>query len=282
MMKRKILAVTIPVVGCLTVVGSGFSAWYFSENILDDGNGSKKIGVVVTDEVKASQGKLTIDTSETVLGTHLILDQGGPKNYSLDSGIMFGEEGATETTENLDAIWKFTVKFTGTGDQKLTLDKIYDAGLRVRIVADITLGGSLSDYIQFQNPLSLSVTSSIGGSTKVDMNNNDDVKILKGEYIVNEANVGEDTSSAYWTFEMGAKTTKSESAEVDYEGYDYKNDLLKYKPSSETPVSTGGSSTMKPTGKPDETGEPEKMESDLTGANITFNVTACIEDDPEK
>ena len=31
MMKRKILAVTIPVVGCLTVVGAGFSAWYFSD-----------------------------------------------------------------------------------------------------------------------------------------------------------------------------------------------------------------------------------------------------------
>lgn len=280
MMKRKILAVTIPVVGCLTVVGSGFSAWYFSDTITTDDNGRSTVGVNVTEEVNASQAHLTVDTSASVLGDYLILDQGGPKNYSLNSGIMFAETKANETTENLDAKWKFTVKFTGTGDQKLTLDKIYDAGLRVRIVADITLGGALSNYIEFQKGLSLTVEPSIGGSTKVDMNNNDDVKILKGEYIVNEANVGTDTGTATWTFEMGAKTIKSESEEVDYEGYDYKNDLLKYK------KSTGekGVTEESPTGKPNATGEPDKMKSalDLSGANITFNVQAFIEDNTDK
>ena len=274
MMKRKILAVTIPVVGCLTVVGSGFSAWYFSDNIVDDGNGSSKVSVVVTDEVKASQGKLTIDTSETVLGTHLILDQGGPKNYSLDSGIMFGEETANETTVNSAAKWKFTVKFTGTGDQKLTLDKIYDAGLRVKIVADITLGGALSNYIEFQD--NLKFTQPTGGSTTADINKT--AEKLEIVYIVAEKDATKDTS-ATWTFELGAATNKAESAEVDYEGYDYKNDLLKYKESS---GAKGDDTEENPTGKPNATGEPEKMESALGGAIITFNVTACIEDDPEK
>ena len=276
MMKRKFLAVILPIIGCATVVGSGFSAWYFSDNITGGGNGSSEVNVVVTDEVKAGQGNLTVSTKGTNLGTHLILDQGGPKNYSLNSGIMFGEAGATETKENQNAIWHFVVTFTG--DQNLTLDKIYDAGLQVRIVADITLGGALSNYIEFQDGLSLTVTPSIGGSTKVDMDDNDDVKILKGEYTVAEENVGKDTGSATWTFEMGAKTTKSESEEDDYNGYDYKNDLLKYKQSS----GERGVTEESPTGKPNATDEPEKMEKALEGANITFNVTAYIEDDPLK
>ena len=31
MMKRKFLAVVLPIIGCATVVGSGFGAWYFGE-----------------------------------------------------------------------------------------------------------------------------------------------------------------------------------------------------------------------------------------------------------
>ena len=178
---------------------------------------------------------------------------------------MFGAEDATETTANSNAKWHFVVTFTG--DQNLTLDKIYDAGLRVRIVADITLGGALSNYIEFQDGLSLTVVPSIGGSKKLDMNDNDDVKILKGEYIVAEENIGQNISSATWTFEMGAKTT--------IVGNDYKNELLKYKTSS------GDQDELEvtpPTGKPNATGEPEKMKNALVGANITFNVQAFIED----
>ena len=262
MMKRKILAVTIPVVGCLTVVGAGFSAWYFGENITGGGNGQSIVNVNVTEEVKASKGNLTVDPSNTVLGA-LILDQGGPDNYSLDSGIMFGDAGATETTVNENAKWDFTVTFTG--DQNLTLDKIYDAGLRVRIVADITLGGALSNYIEFQDKdkLQLTVTPSTGGSTTADINKTDTK--LEIVYIVAENNAGKVTS-ATWNFKMGAKTTIVEN--------DYKNELLKYKKSS----GEQGVTEENPTGKPNATGEPEKMKNALVGANITFNVRAFIED----
>ena len=278
MMKRKILAVTIPVVGCITVVGAGFSAWYFSDDIVAGGNGSTQVNVNVTKEVEASQGNLTVDTSKTVLGTALILDQGGPKNYNVDSGIMFGDAGATETTVNENAEWNFTVTFTG--DQNLTLDKIYDAGLRVRIVAEISLGGNLKDYVEFKEGLSLTGSSNSDGATVSMKKNEKDETKLQGEYIVADPNGG-NVQKADWTFEMTAHTTKEQS-ESGYSGYNYSNELLKYKTSSEKQVDTEDGPTMKPTGKPDATGEPEKMESDLAGANITFNVTAYIEDDPLK
>ena len=76
------------------------------------------------------------------------------------------------------------------------------------------------------------------------------------------------------TAKMTAKTTKI--------GENYSNELLKYKTSSEKQVETEDGPTMKPIGKPDATGEPEKMEKDLDSANITFNVTAYIEEDPTK
>lgn len=266
MMKRKILAVTIPVVGCLTVVGSGFSAWYFSTDITGEGSGSSEVNVVVTDEVNnVSESNLTVSTGGTNLGTHLILDQGGPGNYSLDSGIMFGGEDATETTANPNAKWCFTVTFTGR-QEDLTLDKIYDAGLRVKIVADITLGGALSNYIEFQD--NLKFTQPTGGSTTADINKT--AEKLEIVYIVAEEDATKVTS-ATWTFELGAATTKV--------GNDYKNDLLKYTKSSGV---QGQEEKTEPTGKPNAAGEPKKMEDALTGAIITFSVKACIEDDPTK
>lgn len=272
MMKRKILAVTIPVVGCLTVVGSGFSAWYFGEKIDTGSNGQSIVNVNVTEEVEASQGNLLVDSSDSVLGA-LILDQGGPKNSNPDSGIMFGAAGATETIVNENSKWDFTVTFNG--DQNLTLDKIYDAGLRVRVVAEISLGGNLSDYVEFKDGLTLSVTPT-GDGSKVNMSKNGDGTKLQGEYVVTDANAGA-VQRAEWTFVMTAKTTKI--------GENYSNELLKYKTSSEKEVETeDGSKVKKPTGKPDATGEPEKMEKDLgdSNANITFNVTAYIEEDTTK
>ena len=273
MMKRKILAVILPIIGCATVVGSGFSAWYFGENINTGSNGQSIVNVNVTEEVEASQGNLLVDSSDSVLGA-LILDQGGPKNSNPDSGIMFGAAGATETIVNENAKWDFTVTFNG--DQNLTLDKIYDAGLRVRVVAEISLGGNLSDYVEFKDGLTLTVSPDSDGATVSMKKNEEDETKLQGEYIVTDANAGA-VKSAEWNFVMTAKTTKI--------GENYSNELLKYKPSYEKEVDTeDGSKVKKPAGKPDATGEPEKMEKDLadSNANITFNVTAYIEEDTTK
>ena len=49
MMKRKFLAVVLPIIGCATVVGSGFSAWYFDEGVAKGDGGSTSINVNVTE-----------------------------------------------------------------------------------------------------------------------------------------------------------------------------------------------------------------------------------------
>ena len=46
MKKRKILMLTLPLVGVATIVGSGFSAWYFNETTVST---SAKLGVAVTE-----------------------------------------------------------------------------------------------------------------------------------------------------------------------------------------------------------------------------------------
>ena len=55
MKKRKILMLTLPLVGVATIVGSGFSAWYFNETTVST---SAKLGVAVT-ELHVTAGTLT-------------------------------------------------------------------------------------------------------------------------------------------------------------------------------------------------------------------------------
>ena len=65
MMKRKFLAVVLPIVGCATVVGSGFSAWYFSDT-LTSGNKESNLVSLVTPEGK--EGPLSVTATNDFIG----------------------------------------------------------------------------------------------------------------------------------------------------------------------------------------------------------------------
>ena len=280
MMKRKFLAVVLPIIGCATVVGSGFSAWYFGEYVENGTNGSFTIGINVTEEVEASKGNLIINSNatniddattidEVVYGARLVLDQGGARNNNDDSGIMFGDESSTATKETDGKVWAFTVSYDdtagGTG-----INEIYDAGLRIRINLSIELKGNLKDYITFQNPVP-TVSVSPSGLTGTD----DPVTLTgegttrSGEYIITDEQVNRSETTASWTFGLGVDTKKKENG-------DYSNALLKYLPHQHdhTGVYNGG--------KPNHEGEPEIMEGKLNDASIEFKVTAFIEDDPTR
>ena len=152
MMKRKILAVTIPVVGCITVVGSGFSAWYFSETTgkATDGFG---VNINVTEEVKDTKNTLKIQNSNAttdLVNTHLILDQGGVSNKEDETkGIMFAKYAVNEpvVNETVDRAISYTFDLVFTGDADLTLNKIYDAKMEVALSVSFDLGANLSQYI---------------------------------------------------------------------------------------------------------------------------------------
>ena len=98
MMKRKLLAVVLPLIGCATVVGSGFAAWYFGEIEADGANPLAPItSVNVTEEVMSAKGLLNLEkTKDNVNGEVLVLDQGGIKSDETQ-GIMIGTADDNET-----------------------------------------------------------------------------------------------------------------------------------------------------------------------------------------
>lgn len=160
MMKRKILAVTIPVVGCITVVGAGFSAWYF-DTAVSKGGESSALNTYVTEKVDDTEveGALSFTGSnkDTVLNNrYLILDQGGVKNTDPTVGIMIADSNLNETVENTRN-YTFTVKFDGSKSD-LTLNSIYDAHMELSVTVEIDLSDKLHQYVTLVDGASMKVS----------------------------------------------------------------------------------------------------------------------------
>lgn len=282
MMKRKFLAVILPIIGCATVVGSGFSAWYFGDKVENGEGGSFSIGINVTDEVKASKGNLKIKLEDTSIdgNDRLVLDQGGAGNNNADSGIMFGDDTSTVTEVAEDKVWAFTVSYDGTLGGTvapgLTIGQIYDAGLIIRINLSITINGDLGKYITFQDSVptvTVTATDLTGTNTTATLIGTGASRSV--DYTITDDQVNDSTlTQTSWKFELGVGTTK--------QGNNYSNALLKYIQRSED--SNGAYNG----GKPGKTNEPQAMEDDLTNddvsnpSNIVFAVKAFIEDDPDR
>ena len=64
MMKRKLLAVVLPLIGCATVVGSGFAAWYFGEIETTGSNTAAQVNVNVTKEVMHADRLLKLESTK--------------------------------------------------------------------------------------------------------------------------------------------------------------------------------------------------------------------------
>ncbi len=315
MMKRKILAVVLPIVGCATVVGSGFSAWFFGDYIND--SGSISAGVHVTDEISTDGKNLEIDTSLTTIATKesvkkgaIVLDQGGPKNTRVDSGIMFGTEDDKEvidtrtattnesgTTYSTNLMYSFRVTYDGTAHEDtgdgaykgLNLGQLYEGGMRIRISVGIELKGDVTKYITFKDAHTadnealqiVTVTPNISAcdtSLKLDYEKLEEggtnQNKLVGDYIVTKEQVTNNASDNHteWVFTLGLDTEKKSNG-------DYSNALLKWKDHSAV-----GSAYE--AGKPANSTELDAMRADLTDSaianEIVFSVAAYIEDDPTR
>lgn len=299
MMKRKFLAVVLPIIGCATVVGSGFSAWYFGQDVANGDNGSTNIGINVTEEVKASTANLKIDLDATTIdgvekddGTEkekdgrLVLDQGGAGNESLDSGIMFGKDTSSVTTVTDDKVWAFTVSYDGTAGGTgghLTIDEIYDAGLRIRIEMKVTIGTTLYKYIGYKNSLPvIDVAASVGGlgtnPTTATFEKRKD-NVITADYIVKaDALEGDGLEQLSLDFKLDLNTVKNEikdeeSSEVTR--IDYSNNLFVYQENRVVENVYKG-------GKPKSSDQLNQMQREAGADSVTFAVIAHIEDDPTK
>ena len=132
MKKRKILMLTLPLVGVATIVGSGFSAWYFNSTAVtpvDD-----KFGVSITNKTTTT-GTLSSDLGSA----KLVLDQGGSK--SVDSSdatkhIWVEREGTK--------ISAFTISFTIAKDSATALAQSRVKG-QLKVVANVN--ETLAKYV---------------------------------------------------------------------------------------------------------------------------------------
>lgn len=148
MMKRKFLAVILPIIGCATVVGSGFSAWYFSDNfngdtvnstittvVTEDGN-NKPLGITIKHDFTNGDNNKNCD--------HLILDQGGFQNSELEKGISLG--GANDNSATDDTfVWSAEIAYS---DDNITLKDLGNGNINLEFTLDIIIEDGLDDYIE--------------------------------------------------------------------------------------------------------------------------------------
>ena len=147
MLKRKMLAILLPTVAAATLVGSGFSAWYFNQKV--SGNVSGNVGVDITDAVgdigtlAATEG--AANATESTF--NLILDQGGVDNLDdNDAGISF-VEGEEDTTLGTGAIFGATFTW-GNADSsgRSQYQILTDAGYKVQITQTVRISTLLFGY----------------------------------------------------------------------------------------------------------------------------------------
>ena len=253
-MKRKFLAVVLPIIGCATVVGSGFSAWYFGATASSSGEGIN-IGTHVTEEINSVVGTLSIPSENSNArdfeGMNLILDQGGFKNTNDNQGIMF-EKGTPNDVSAKSLDYHFNVKFTG--NDNLNLQDVYDAGMELKVTVSFDLGGKLSQYIAVKDGAGMVVDFGPAGDegelkfTKGESNN-----VYTATYTLKETSLEDidDLENAVFTFKIDLSTNAS-----------FENSLFVY----------GG-----PGKKPTTSKALQRMRAVLNGQKITFSTVATIE-----
>ena len=128
-MKRRILGIIIPVLAGVTIVGTGFSVWYFTDN---SGN-TARTSVNVNLSGYAEIASITIPNT-----TNYTLDL--DSSSSTDTGIHLNNSTASATA---DQISKVTVNLNADALNGETLER------DLTVTAKIALTGGLDKYVSF-------------------------------------------------------------------------------------------------------------------------------------
>ena len=136
-MKRKIFAVGLSLVAAMTVVGAGFSSWYFAEKTSGSTEGYG-IGFDIT-PASTSAGTLTADATK-FNGNTIFLDQGTTTNAENElAGIYLGTAMDTATA---DAGIDFTYTL---GSEDFT--NLGNSGQEVTLTITIDINAAFSEYV---------------------------------------------------------------------------------------------------------------------------------------
>lgn len=275
MLKRKILAAVLPVVAAATVVGSGFSAWYF--NSISGYDSDTPVGTIITDEAKNGKGlfKVYYNSGDSSVGTelgdetvNLILDQGtGTDRVSnVEKGISF-QTGTSKT-----AIKDLTFRYEIPAED---YNNLISAGLNLKCTFTISLNEKLANYVIIKSTATDSgiLTSDNSWSpSQVPFTSNDE-----GKTFVSEVE----------TMNMEQITAEGQSQTVVSYYYDYRitletdidqsNAFLKYKMYKATAQDGAEPITYNYEGKPENSEALQAMRNALVlikaGINFNYSVT---------
>lgn len=141
-MRRKLLLGLVAISGALTVVGSGFAAWYFD---VTDFSASKTISTQVT-PLADNIGTLTdLNKDDTI---KIVLDQGGYTNLSeTTKGISIVKCTSGSTDSNLDAL-QAKYEISKTNAEYLVAAGITSGTFTVKY----ELTPTAKKYIEFKTP----------------------------------------------------------------------------------------------------------------------------------
>lgn len=98
-MHKKYFNFILPIFGALAIVGSGFSAWIFSDVAQQTGEVN---GTVTLENLSSLESSLTVNPETFALH----LDQGGIGNTNVTDGIYFGDD---STAATLDVTLTYTL-----------------------------------------------------------------------------------------------------------------------------------------------------------------------------
>ena len=231
MMKRKFLAVVLPIVGCATLVGSGFSAWYFGETANEPLNWQTNIDV--SEEIKDNTGvlsikKATVESNENALldTDYLVLDQGTvnqiPYNNYVQQGISFNKSGDPAIVANNQKVWEFTATYNNT---QQNVKELYDNGMKIVVDLKISVNSALDKYIHLDTTKVVKVVSDVETGVfneylKINApteTGSDDFNVYTMKYEPKIQNSEGDTGTVNWTFTLDMSTSNKINALFTYE-----------------------------------------------------------------
>ena len=159
---RKLLGCILAPVGAFTIIGSGFSLWYFVDGDKPDATESVDIGVNALDAV--SQGKIDITQSPHLV----VLSQGSNNSENLFDGIVFYSNSnitvGEDKTEVGVVVTDDTFTFRYTNDKKFIPSETNDLskyGLKLNIAIYFELSDSVEDTSDYNIDRFLTIKSDV-------------------------------------------------------------------------------------------------------------------------
>lgn len=158
---RKLLGCILAPVGAFTIIGSGFSLWYFVDGDNPDATESVDIGVNALDAV--SQGNIDITQSPHLV----VLSQGSSNSENLFDGMVFYSDSKINIEDKTEVVVvpddTFTFRYTNSTKfiPSETNNDLSNYGLKLNIAIYFELSDSVEDTSDYSIDRFLTIKSDV-------------------------------------------------------------------------------------------------------------------------